>query len=218
MPTEKPSVITYVDPGLYEQLVSVKEERGARSLSQTVEEILKEYVSGSLSSNISSTIFIEQNRQLIQQVNGLIKSHQSLQELVMDLQSMILATISGSMPNSAHIEFLTQKARSRQITQQFTQENSENRKSKKKEKDESYINKLTPEVIKDGLTGTQLADRLNIHSSILSRRRSKPDFSEWSQKLDPNRVAWKYIGFSRRFYPTEFINTKGESLGLNLGG
>jgi hypothetical protein len=40
MPTDKPGVTTYLEPGLYEKLLELKERSGAKSLSQTVEGIL----------------------------------------------------------------------------------------------------------------------------------------------------------------------------------
>lgn len=208
MPTEKPSVMTYVDPGLYKQLVALKEKRRARSLSQTVEEILKEYVSGSISSSMFSSLFLEQNRQLIQQVNLLLESHQALQENMVKLQRIIITKIISSTSTSTQTELFYQELKEKKCIQEFVQENGVIKSSKQENTKNNSAQTLS--IVSNGLTGIQLATRLNINSSILSRRRSRPDFSQWSQKLDPDRIAWTYIGFSRRFCPTEVSSMENE--------
>lgn len=42
------------------------------------------------------------------------------------------------------------------------------------------------------LSGVKLARRLGVSSSTLSRVRKQDNFSEWSQQLDPEGIAWKY--------------------------
>ncbi|MBE9035156.1 HMA2 domain-containing protein [aff. Roholtiella sp. LEGE 12411] len=58
------------------------------------------------------------------------------------------------------------------------------------------------------LQTSALAKRLGLHPKALSRYKSKPDFSEWSQKKDPNSIAWTYDNVSKIFCPTELtVNT-----------
>lgn len=208
MPTKKPGVMTYLESGLYEKLLELKERRGARSLSQTVEEILKEYFGGTISSTLSNTLFLEQQRQLVRQITDLSEKYQTLQEAIADLQSIVLAVANATRPDSAPINLLTQKFTARQVSKKLAQQ-------KRKDsliQDKCSLGKLTQpqnsdnlalEKIKKGLTGTELANRLNVNSSTLSRRRSRSDFSNWSQLLDPDKIAWSYNYFTKAFYPAE---------------
>ena len=49
--------------------------------------------------------------------------------------------------------------------------------------------------IASSLLQGELAKRLDVHSSTVGKRKLDSDFSEWSQKKDPEGIAWK---FSRR--------------------
>jgi outer membrane lipoprotein SlyB len=58
------------------------------------------------------------------------------------------------------------------------------------------------------LQTSALAKRLGLHPKALSRYKSKPDFSQWSQEKDPNSTAWTYDSVSKIFCPTELtLNT-----------
>lgn len=52
-----------------------------------------------------------------------------------------------------------------------------------------------------GLTGVSLAERLKTCPATISRRRSTPEFSQWSQQRDPDSLAWIYVSTIRRFQP-----------------
>ncbi len=52
---------------------------------------------------------------------------------------------------------------------------------------------------KSGWTATALARRLGISRTTLSRRKYQEDFSAWTQSLDPDGLAWMYVG--PRFSP-----------------
>ena len=49
------------------------------------------------------------------------------------------------------------------------------------------------------LSGARLASRLAVSPSTISRRKLQDDFSEWSQSLDPEGIAWFYE--NGRFWP-----------------
>lgn len=53
------------------------------------------------------------------------------------------------------------------------------------------------------LIQAELAKRLDINPSTLGRRKSEPDFSQWSQSKDPDGIAWKYLSDSKLFVPVE---------------
>ena len=57
--------------------------------------------------------------------------------------------------------------------------------------------------ISEGLIQAELAKRLDVNSSTVGRRKSDPDFSEWSQSKDPEGIAWKYVAETKMYVVTE---------------
>jgi hypothetical protein len=53
------------------------------------------------------------------------------------------------------------------------------------------------------LIQAELAKRLDVHSSTVGKRKSDPDFAEWSQSRDPEGIAWEYSPDTREFIPIE---------------
>ncbi|HEY9662621.1 MAG TPA: hypothetical protein V6C65_29555, partial [Allocoleopsis sp.] len=64
-----------------------------------------------------------------------------------------------------------------------------------------YSMGLSLHTAQQGLTGVQLAARLQVSASALSRRRSTASFTQWSRQVDPKGVGWKFVGATRRFHP-----------------
>ncbi len=54
-----------------------------------------------------------------------------------------------------------------------------------------------------GLIQSELARRLDVHSSTVHKRKSEPDFSAWSRSRDPQGIAWEYSPKARLFFPQE---------------
>ncbi len=54
-----------------------------------------------------------------------------------------------------------------------------------------------------GLIQSELAKRLDVHSSTIYKRRDDPDFSAWTQTRDPEGVSWIYSSETRLFSPLE---------------
>lgn len=61
------------------------------------------------------------------------------------------------------------------------------------------------EATSDGsaLIQAELAKRLDINPSTVGRRKSEPDFPEWSQSKDPEGIAWKYVPKTKMFVRVE---------------
>lgn len=53
------------------------------------------------------------------------------------------------------------------------------------------------------LIQADLAKRLETTPSTIGRRKSDPDFAEWSQSKDPEGLAWKYLSSSKTFVPLD---------------
>jgi hypothetical protein len=48
---------------------------------------------------------------------------------------------------------------------------------------------------------SQLAERLGVHSTTISKNKTKPDFISWTRKKDPAGVAWTYSPETKEFFP-----------------
>lgn len=60
---------------------------------------------------------------------------------------------------------------------------------------------LSPQVLFLSLTQTELANRLNVHPSTISKRKTKSDFAQWSSQKDPESIAWEYSKELAKFSP-----------------
>ncbi len=59
----------------------------------------------------------------------------------------------------------------------------------------------TIENVPSGLNQMELAKRLQVHPSTLSKWKKKSRFREWSSQKDPNAIAWYFSQKAKRFYP-----------------
>lgn len=51
------------------------------------------------------------------------------------------------------------------------------------------------------LNQSQLAERLGVHSTTISKNKTKSDFISWSRKKDPAGIAWAYSPETKEFFP-----------------
>jgi hypothetical protein len=47
---------------------------------------------------------------------------------------------------------------------------------------------------------SELAKRLDVHSSTIYKRRSEPDFTDWTRNRDPDGLAWGYAEADKEYY------------------
>jgi hypothetical protein len=47
---------------------------------------------------------------------------------------------------------------------------------------------------------SELAKRLDVHSSTVYKRRSEPNFTEWTRNRDPDGLAWAYTDTTKEYY------------------
>jgi hypothetical protein len=59
------------------------------------------------------------------------------------------------------------------------------------------------DIPENALIQAELAKRLDLNSSTVGRRKSDPDFPEWSQSKDPEGKAWAYVPETKLFVPLE---------------
>lgn len=60
---------------------------------------------------------------------------------------------------------------------------------------ESSASRLSP------VNQSQLAERLGVHSTTISKNKTKRDFISWTRKKDPAGVAWTYSPETKEFFP-----------------
>lgn len=68
---------------------------------------------------------------------------------------------------------------------------------------EADSNAQRSEKIPLSLIQSELAKRLDLNSSTVGRRKSDPDFAQWSQSKDPDGIAWKYLQDTKLFIPLD---------------
>jgi hypothetical protein len=47
---------------------------------------------------------------------------------------------------------------------------------------------------------SELAKRLDVHSSTVYKRRSEPDFTDWTRNRDPEGIGWGYAEATKEYY------------------
>ncbi len=56
------------------------------------------------------------------------------------------------------------------------------------------------------LKQNELAKRLDIHYNTIGKRKSDSDFPQWTQRRDPDNIAWEYLPKIKLFAPIEIKN------------
>jgi hypothetical protein len=47
---------------------------------------------------------------------------------------------------------------------------------------------------------SELAKRLDVHSSTVYKRRSEPNFTDWTRNRDPEGIGWGYAEATKEYY------------------
>jgi hypothetical protein len=205
MATDKPQVLTYLHTTVYERLTEFKQVHGIGSLSKAVEMVLCDYfgvavpglaLPAGLLLSRSQVDFGE--RSLEEKVAFLAEKYEYVCDAIALLQKN--SNLPESCYSSCHIE------KSNGIRNLSPRHGSS--ENDRVSKGSVLIRKkilasLSEEQVKKGLTGVALAERLNSYSSMISYKRSKPNFSCWTQEKDPDGIAWEYHSRTRRFHPVE---------------
>lgn len=63
------------------------------------------------------------------------------------------------------------------------------------------VKPVSDSVLTSTLNQSELAQRLGVHPTTLSKWKTKPEFSEWSYQRDPEAIAWNYSADTKRFSP-----------------
>ena len=115
-------------------------------------------------------------------------SVRGIAQLAKQEQSQNTTTATNS-PESSSVAQLT-KTESTQSTTTIEAESEENSLT---------TNEVTSISPGQSLIQAELAKRLDLNSSTVGRRKSDPDFEEWSQSKDPEGIAWRYESTTKHF-------------------
>jgi hypothetical protein len=58
----------------------------------------------------------------------------------------------------------------------------------------------SPDLNRVTIIQSELAKRLDVHSSTVYKRRSDPDFTEWTRSRDPEGLAWAYSTETKEYF------------------
>jgi len=218
MPTDKPGVMTFLNPELYKRLVAFKETQRLRSLSHAVELALGEYFGVAIAPITRSQAAppsaspSRSPETLTTKVDQLVTEQESLHHAVLTLQHMteyLLVQTVSTLPEpdryaeppttwSVPSARLTSSAFSLLNTRQDDQGESTSSLLPATAESEYLVSAA---LARKGLTGLQLAARLKVHSSVISRKKQTSYFKAWTRQLDPLGLGWKYVSVTRRFHP-----------------
>lgn len=206
MATDRPRIQGYIEQEVYDRFVEWKGERG---MSEALNQLLVEYfgVSQSPIPNSHSpitTLAIEEmveesNQKLWKEFNAFRAEFKTEVWLQLKKEFAIWNESLQKVADQVHslerrIEVLEPEAvllrkllnESMELAQSMTQ---------KSESPSGLPGELAP------LTQTELAKRLGVHKSVISRRREGGDFEDWSRSKDPSGIAWRYDGEKKVFLP-----------------
>jgi hypothetical protein len=201
MATNKPQVLAYLHPVVYERLAEFKDQHDIQSLSRAVGGSSLRLLWDKSTRGFASCWFGNIQRLLHKSDNSL-EAKVAVLSLKYEYLCDALAKLSNE-PNTTLQQF------SATTSSILTQPNQmEFKAADRTPLPSSFVlpKGLSTEVVKKGLTGTALAKRLKSSSSTVSNKRSKPNFSEWSMALDQDNIAWEYRSVTRRFHPIELKN------------
>ena len=218
MPTDKPGVMTFLNPELYKRLVAFKETQRLRSLSHAVELALGEYFGVAIAPITRSQAALptaqpsRSPETLTTKLDQIVIKQESLYQTVLNLHHMtehLLVRTGSTLPEpdgyaeppanlSVPSARLTSSTFSLRNTRQDDQGESMSSLLPATAESEHLV---SAGLARKGLTGLQLAARLKVHSSVISRKKQKSYFKAWTRQLDPLGLGWKYVAATRRFHP-----------------
>lgn len=104
--------------------------------------------------------------------------------------------------HSAVASDLRDNQKSSSSQQRSKDEISNNLQSQKAPKEKLNNKKLGfSSLVPKLLNQVELASRLKVHPSTISKRKTKADFIQWSREKDPEAIAWEYSRETKRFAP-----------------
>jgi len=220
MATDKPGVMTFLNPELYQRLVAFKETQHLRSLSHAVELALGEYFGVAITPmtrHQAATPATQPSRSpvtLTTKVDQLVTEQASLHQAVLNLQQLtehlLVRTVStlpepdGPAEPPTNLSMPPARLTSAAFSLLHPRPDDQGEPiASLPLAIAASEHRVSAALARKGLTGLQLAARLKVHSSLISRKKQKSYFKAWTSQLDPLGLAWKYTAVTRRFHPVD---------------
>jgi len=114
---------------------------------------------------------------------------------VTDAGGILYCFTSVTMPNSQTANESNNDSNNQPWRSAFAESLRESLQNTKQLPAQSSAPRLSP------LNQSQLAERLGVHNTTISKNKTKSDFISWTRKKDPAGVAWTYSPETKEFFP-----------------
>jgi hypothetical protein len=202
MPSQKPKLQGNVDAKLYTRFIQWKEERGFPSDSLALNGLIREFFGMPSTTAPPDVVVLEE---LVEKL-----LEKKLNPRIMELEAKIIEAMVeqrlGNLPsNPPVIQGDTQMTEDELdlmageltptfvMTGQTSSELPSNPLPSETKKPKPISLSLT------GLSGVELARRLDVNPATLIKNRGKSAFEEWSKAKDPQALAWRYAADIKRY-------------------
>lgn len=199
MTTDRPRIQAYIEPEVHQRLKAWQEQHGLKE-SPALNEILKQFFGMSPEPSIPGTLSLPQEdieKIVKDEVSQLFRCQlEDNADFFINRLSQRVAMVEQSLErfinsSDARINEIQEDLGERLATLEEICQPIEG------------LAELSKPIESSELNLTQLARRLSISKSVVSNRKARPDFEEWSRGKDPNAIAWRYDRKNQKFYPVE---------------
>jgi hypothetical protein len=196
MSTERPRVQSYLDPEVYQKLKEFQQEQGLKE-SAALNQILKEYFGLEASNRPSAPLQIEEkvDEQLNKQWNEF-----NLFRVELKTEVWLQLKKEFAIWNESLQKAVSQLSDRLETLEEICKP-IEGLAELSKPIESSNSPSDSPSNLPDFLNAANLARRLGISKSVISRRKSETNFEDWSKQLDPAGIGWRFPGKGQRFFP-----------------
>lgn len=196
-----PSAAYSIPASVYDQLIQFKEERGLESTEVAVTVILSEYF-GLLQIPATTDTTTSRLENLEAKCNLLSETVAELQTALATLQSSSSQSVGykDSPHEQPQVLPLQNNHANPAIALSSGQKDSQ-LESTPNIQEQQNLEKQSGETFNTPMTQADLAKRLGVATSTVSRMQSKSNFPEWSKLRDPDSVAWVKSPDTKLFSP-----------------
>lgn len=200
MGTDRPRIQAYIDPELYQKLKEFQALHGLKE-SAALNQILKEYFGLEVSNQPLASPFpieemieksIDEKFKEFNVFRGEFKNEVWLQlKAEFNIWNQELQRVSNKIKQR---DFNSLNSRLEALEEICKPIEGLAELSKPMEKSSELPSELNL---------SQLARRLEVSKSVVSNRKARPDFEEWSKGKDPDAITWRYDRKHQKFFPVE---------------
>lgn len=198
MSTDRPRIQGYLEPEVHQRFNQFKQEQGLKE-SPALNQILKEYF-GMEDSNQPSASPLAIEEMIDKSLNEKFKEFNLFRAEFKNEVWLQLKTQFNIWNQALQEAIAKEKSTIQELTNRLE-------KVEATVKPSIGLTEISRPISNSPskLNLTQLARRLNVAKSVVSSRKSRPDFEAWSRSKDPDGLAWqcRKEGQWLKFYPVE---------------